>query len=183
MSLKILVNAIPVVAMLVASGSPGLAQDTSIDRGGWWPRWGMGQMMMEGPRFGGGMMMGQGPMWGYGQDGFLDRVEGRLAFIKTELAVRDEQIAEWEKFTEAVRTNAENHNGLMRAMMEEMADGDYFERPLPERLTEQESHMVARLEQIKEMRVAVEALYGMLDDKQKQAADEIMIPAMGMMMR
>jgi hypothetical protein len=183
MSLKILVNAIPVVAMLVASGSPGLAQDASGDRGGWWPGRGMGQMMMDGPRFGGGMMMGQGPMWGYGQDGFLDRVEGRLAFIKTELAVRDDQTAEWEKFAEAVRTNAENHNGLMRAMMEEMVDGDYFERPLPERLTEQESYMVARLEQIKEMRVAVEALYGVLDDKQKQAADEIMIPAMGMMMR
>lgn len=180
MSLKILVNVIPVVAMLAASSSAGLAQGKSDDRGGWWPRWGMGQMMMDGPRFGVGPMMGQGPMWGFGQDGFLDRVDGRLAFIKTELALRDDQAAEWEKFAEAVRSNAENHNGLMRSMMEEMVDGDYFERPLPERLAEQESHMAARLEQIKEMRMAVEALYGVLDDKQKKAADEIMMPAMGM---
>lgn len=180
MSLKILVNVIPVVAMLAASSSAGLADDKSDDRGGWWPRWGMGQMMMDGPRFGGGPMMGQGPMWGYGQEGMLDRIDGRLAFIRTELALRDDQAAEWEKFAEVVRSNAENHNGLMRAMMEEMADGDYFDKPLPERLAEQESRMEARLEQVKEMRAAVEAFYGVLDDKQKKAADEIMMPAMGM---
>ena len=189
MSLKILVNAIPAVAMMVASGSAGLAQDTSGDRGGWWPRWGMGQMMMDGPRFGDGPMMGQGPMWGMGQDGMLDRIDGRLAFIRTELALRDDQAAEWDRFAEVVRSNAENQNGLMRAMMEELADGDFFDKPLPERLAEQESHMAARLDQIKEMRMAVEELYGVLDDKQKQTADEIIMPAtglgmgMGMMMR
>lgn len=180
MSLKILVNAIPVVAMLAISSSAGLADDKSDDRGGWWPRWGMGQMMMDGPRFGGGPMMGQGPMWGFSQDGMLDRIDGRLAFIRTELALRDDQTDEWEKFAVVVRSNAENHNGLMRSMMEEMADGDYFAKPLPDRLAEQESHMAARLEQIREMRMAVEELYGVLDDKQKKTADEIMMPAMGM---
>lgn len=180
MPLKNLVNVIPAVAMLAVSSTAGLAQDKSEDRGGWWPRWGMGQMMMDGPRFGGGPMMGQGPMWGFGQDGMLDRIDGRLAFIKTELAVRDDQTAEWDRFSEVVRSNAENHNGLMRSMMEEMTGGDYFDKPLPERLAEQESHMEARLEQIKEMRMAVEELYGVLDDKQKQAANEIMMPAMGM---
>ena len=180
MSLKILANVVPVVAMLAATSSPGLAQDKSEDREGWWPRWGMGQMMMDGPHYRGGPMMGQGPMWGFGQDGMLDRIDGRLAFIRTELGLRDDQAAEWDRFAETVRSNAENHNGLMRSMMEEMADGGYREKPLPERLAEQESHMEARLEQIKAMRMAVEGLYVVLDNTQKQAANEIMMPAMGM---
>lgn len=145
MSLKILLNVVPVVAMLAISSSAGLADDKSDDRGRWWPRWGMGQMM-DGPGYGGGPMMGRGPMWGFSQDGLLDRIDGRLAFIKTELALKDDQADVWEKFAGVVRSNAENHNGLMRAMMEEMADGDYFDKPLPERLAEQESHMTARLE-------------------------------------
>jgi hypothetical protein len=170
MSLKTLIKAIPVLAILAASGSVALAQSVGDRRSGWWQQWGMGQMM------------GRGPMMGYGPDGMLDRIDGRLAFIKTELGIRDDQATQWSKFADTVRANAENQNGLMRSMMDEIADDDYLAKPLPERLAEHEDFMQARLEQIKEVRAAVDAMYGVLDDTQKKVANDIMMPAMGMSM-
>ncbi|KGF68013.1 hypothetical protein LL06_19050 [Hoeflea sp. BAL378] len=164
---------------MAASGTMALAQSDDDSRDGWWPRWGMGQMMMNGP-YGRGPMMGQGPMMGLGWDGMLDRIDGRLAFMKTELGIRDDQSAEWDAFAAALRDNAESHNGLMRSMMERFSDDDAANQTLPERLSEHESFMQARLEQIKEMRAAVEALYAVLDETQKKAANEIVMPAMGM---
>ena len=61
-----------------------------------------------------------------------------------------------------------------------MWSDDYAAKPLPERLSDMESFMEARLAQIKEMRAAVDELYGVLDDTQKKAANDIMMPAMGM---
>lgn len=176
---KTLVKVIPVLAIMAASGSMAQAQSDDDGRGGWWQRWGMGQMMMNGP-YGRGQMMGQGPMMGLGWDGMLDRIDGRLAFIKTELAITDDQSAQWDKFAATLRANAENHNGMMRSMMERMSDDDDADATLPERLGEHEAFMQARLEQIKEMRAAVEELYGVLDDTQKKAANDIVLPAVGM---
>lgn len=176
---KTLVKVIPVLAIMAASGTMALAQSDDDGRDGWWQRGGMGQMMMNGP-YGRGQMMGQGPMMGLGWDGVLDRIDGRLAFLKTELGIKDDQSTQWDTFAAALRENAKNHNGLMRSMMERMTDDDYAGKSLPERLGEHESLMQARLEQIKEMQAAVEALYGVLDETQKKAADEIVIPAMGM---
>jgi len=179
MSFKNSIKSLSVIAILAASGSMALAQSDDDDRYGWRHRSGMGQMMMNGP-FGGGPMMGQGRMMGYGWDGMLDRIDGRLAFIKTELDIRDDQSAQWDQFAAAVRDNAESHNGLMQSMMDEFSDDDYSEKTLPERLVAHEGYMQARLEQIKEMRAAVEGLYAVLDDTQKKAANDIMMPAMGM---
>ncbi len=178
MSFRTFVKAIPILAILACSSSVALAQSDDDGRGGWWQLWGMGQMMNG--SFGPRQMMGQGPMMGYGPDGMLDRIDGRLAFIKTELGIRDDQATQWDKFAQTVRANAENQNGLMRSMMDEMADENYLAKPLPERLAEHEDFMQARLEQIKEVRAAVDAMYGVLDDTQKDSANDIMMPAMGM---
>jgi hypothetical protein len=65
-------------------------------------------------------------------------------------------------------------------MMKDMRGGDFFKKPLPERLTIQQTHMEARLEQIKTVKAAVDTLYAMLDENQKQTADDIVLPSMGM---
>jgi hypothetical protein len=156
------------LAMLALTGTGGLADDND----GWWPRWGM---------MGGGMMHGWGgPMMGYGPDVMLDRIDGRLAFLKTELKITDAQATAWDSFAQAVRSTAEAHNTLMRGMMDEMHDGKFFKKPLPERLTYQQSMMETHLEQIRTVRSAVDALYAVLDDTQKKAADDIVLPMMGM---
>jgi hypothetical protein len=141
--------------------------------GSWWPRWGMGQGMMGG----GGSW---GPMMGYNADAMLDRIDGRLAFLKTELKITPAQEQAWNDLATVIRDTSETHNKMMREMMKEVHDGSFFERPLPERLQLQESHMAARLEQIRNVKAAVEKLYTQLDETQKKAADDIVLPMMGM---
>lgn len=148
---------------------PALAQGQGARGQGW----GMGQMMP-----GGGW--GNGPMMSFGPDTMLDRIDGRLAFLKTELKITEAQSAAWDAFAETVRTTSDAHNTLMQAMMEQMRDGDYFKMPLPDRLEFQQTQMEARLEQIKDLKGATDALYAVLDDGQKKAADEIVLPMMGM---
>jgi hypothetical protein len=58
--------------------------------------------------------------------------------------------------------------------------GEFLKKPLPERLAYQQTHLEARLEQVKTVRAAVEKLYAKLSGEQKQAADEIVLPMMGM---
>ena len=172
---------IAAVSLLAAGTGLALAQGGGSEQRGWGPGWGMGgRHMMDGPMMGRGPMGGGGPMMGYRFDGMLDRIDGRLAFMKTELKITEAQTAQWTAFADTLRGNAETHNDMMRAMMEEMQSGAFFEKSLPDRLILQETHMEARLEQIRAVRVALADLYGVLDDAQKEAADEIVLPMMGM---
>lgn len=154
----------------VALSAPAMADS---DDDGWWSGWGMGRGMMDGWGWG-------GPMMGYGPDAMLDRIDGRLAYMKTELKITDAQTAAWDELAKVIRDTAETHNGLMRDMMKDVRGGDFFKKPLPDRLTIQQTHMEARLEQIKSVKAAVDKLYAMLDESQKKTADDIVLPSMGM---
>jgi hypothetical protein len=143
------------------------------DDGNWWPRWGMGQGMMGGGGWHGSMM-------GYGPDAMLDRIDGRLAFLKTELKITEAQSAAWDELAGVIRTTSEAHNDMMRSMMKDMRSGDFLKAPLPERLQIQQTRLEARLEQVKSVKAAVEKLYAILNDDQKKAADDIVLPMMGM---
>ncbi|MEI4234803.1 Spy/CpxP family protein refolding chaperone [Roseovarius sp. D22-M7] len=113
----------------------------------------------------GGHMMGGGP---------AKHIEGRLAFLKTELGITDAQMDVWEDYAEAVRDAA----GSMQQMHETMMSGD---RPtsFPDRMERREQMMSARIEGLRTLRDAAVPLYEALDDQQKQVADSIM--GMGMM--
>lgn len=163
--------------MMVAAGmlavalfAPAMADN---DDNGWWQHWGMGRGMMDGWGWG-------GPMMGYGPDAMLDRIDGRLAYMKTELKITDAQTAAWDELAKVIHDTAETHNALMTEMKKDVRSGDFFEMPLPERLTVQQTHMEARLEQIKSVKAAVDKLYALLDDDQKKTADDIVLPSMGM---
>jgi hypothetical protein len=110
----------------------------------------------------------------------LDRIDGRLAYMKTELKITEAQAAAWDELAKVIRDTAETHNAMMREMMKDMRSGDFFKKPLPDRLTVQQTHMEARLEQIKSVKSAVDKLYALLDDTQKKTADDIVLPSMGM---
>jgi LTXXQ motif family protein len=161
---------IAAIAVAAALAGPALAEDD--DSTGWWPRWGMGRMMDDW-----GM---RGPMAGFMAEGMVERVEGRLAFLKTELKITGAQSAAWDELATVVKANAETHNAMMRTMMDEMRDGSFAKKPLPDRLVYEQTHLEARVEQIKTLKAAVDKLYAVLDDAQKKAADEIALPAMGM---
>jgi hypothetical protein len=119
-------------------------------------------------------------MMGYGADALLDRIDGRLAFLKTELKITPAQEQAWNDLATVIRDTSETHNRMMRETMKEMHDGSFFAKPLPERLQVQESHMAARLEQVRNVKGAVDKLYTQLDEMQKKAADDIVLPMMGM---
>jgi hypothetical protein len=117
-------------------------------------------------------MMGQGMMGGMGPGRF---VEGRLAFLETELGIREDQRDAWEDFAEAMRANA----GSMRQMHERMRSGDGGPDTLLERLELHEEMMSARLAAMRDMREALAPLYEALDKQQRQTLDALM--GMGMM--
>lgn len=117
-----------------------------------------GQMM-------GGQMMGGGP---------AKHIEGRLAFLKTELGITDAQMDAWEDYADAMRKSA----GSMQQMHETMMSGDP-PTSFPERMERHEQMMSARIETLRTLRDAAVPLYEALDDEQKQVADSIM--GMGMM--
>jgi hypothetical protein len=147
----------------------GIAEGQGPQRGerGWgmWyehaPGWGMG-------------MWGR---WGRGPEWMLERVEGRLAFMKAELKISDAQTTAWNGFAEAVRTAAKQHNERMKAIFA----GEDRSKPLPDRVEAQEQLMSARLEQIKLIKASLKSLYAVLSEDQKKEADDIGIPMVGMM--
>ena len=132
-----------------------------------------GGMWYDGPGWG----MGMFGRWGRGSDTMLERVEGRLAFMKAELKITDAQTAPWNAFADAVRAAAKQHNERMKAILA----GDDRSKPLPDRLDAQEQFLGARLEQIKLIKASLKGVYAVLSDDQKKEADEMIIPMVGMM--
>lgn len=110
----------------------------------------------------------------------LDHVEGRLAYMETELKIAPQQTAKWQEFSAVVRTSVETHNAMMRSMAKEFDDGKIFEKRLPERLGWQIAQMAVRLEQIKVVKGAADDLYAVLTAQQKAVADDIVLPMTGM---
>ncbi len=152
----------------LAQGGPGRMME---ERGGGmgWGMWGN-----DGPGWGMGMW-GRGP-WSRGPDGMLDRIEGRLAFLKTELKITEAQTPAWNQLADVIRTAAKHHNERMKAAF----SGDQRSRSLPERLDAQEQFISIRLEEIKQLKGSLKNLYGVLSDAQKKDADDMAIPMVGM---
>jgi hypothetical protein len=127
--------------------------------------------------FGQGMMgwgMRRAP-WGRGPEGMLDRVEGRLAFVKAELKITEAQAPAWTELATAIRGAAKQHNERMKAVFKDAAD-----KTLLERLDIQEQFMIARIEEIKQVKGSLKALYAQLSDEQKREADHVVLPMVGM---
>jgi len=167
------------VATVVALGLAAAPAASDDNDNGWFGGWGMSHMghgwsMMH------GWGRGPGSIMGFGENSMLDRIDGRLAFLKTELKITESQQKQWEELASTIRTNAEVHNAMMRDRMEEMRSGKFFEKPLPDRLAIQEAHLESRLQQVKDVRAALDKLYAVLDDNQKKTADEIVLPMMGL---
>lgn len=137
---------------------------------------GRGMNMWDGPGMGWHMWGGWGPRWGGDADPMMDRVEGRLAFLKAELNITDAQSAAWTKLADAIRASVKSRRERMRGMWarEESA------KSLIERLETHEQFMVARLEEIKQIKAAWGELYQVLSDNQKKEADNLVLPMMGM---
>ena len=143
-----------------------------------------GQGMMGGmPMMNMMNMMGMMQMMGDAQGmGMIDHVEGRIAFLRTELKITNAQTGVWNAFAAALRTNAQNLGTARRAMMGQMGAGQPQAQTLTQRLDAQERWLSARLEGTRSLKTAFTGLYGALSDEQKKTADEVLAPHMGMAM-
>jgi len=101
-------------------------------------------------------------------------VEGRIAFLKTELKITDAQMPVWNAVADAIRAAPKDVSGMPCIPMMQSSG------TLPERLAAREKAMTAHLEALRKLRSAVEPLYVALSDDQKKTADQLMIGPMGM---
>lgn len=152
-----------------------------------WGRSGNGYMMgpwMMGPNG----MMNNGTMgpWMMGWNGqgasmctmMTGHIEGRLAYLKTELKVTDAQAALWNAYAIAARENAQAMTTHCTAMMSQAGSTGFS---LPDRLDQHEQFMAAQLDALRAMNKTLKPLYAALSDPQKQAANQLFWGSMGMM--
>jgi hypothetical protein len=104
-----------------------------------------------------------------------ERIEGRLAFIKTELKITDAQLPLWSALAEVLRANAR----AMKGNMDDMMSGpDGTGRPLPQRIEHHERMMTGHLDALRRFKAVLAPLYAALDDTQKRGADQLLMPRM-----
>ncbi len=136
---------------------------------------GSGTTGAEGMMGGRAMMPGMMGMMGARP---IEHLEGRLAFIRTELKITDAQTAQWNAFADTVRANARSMTEMHRSMM----SGQAAPKTLPERLAFQRNAMTAHLDALNKTTAALDKLYAALSADQKKAADAIIVGPMGMPM-
>ena len=169
------------VVMLALIAGPALAQQPQHDE-----HHPAAPPAAAGPGMPGGMAGGDMPMMGMmrmmGRDGMsmmgamARHVEGRLAFLKTELKITDAQLPLWNAVADAMRANAKSMGDMAGGMM-----GGSQTATLPDKLAMREKMMTAHLEALRKFKAAADPLYAALSDEQKKTADELLIGPMGMM--
>ena len=127
-------------------------------------------------------MMGDMPMMEMMGPGMaaIERIEGRIAFLRAELNISEAQASAWNAFADAMRTNAKKLREVRAAMMPQPDAGQQQAPTVVERLDQQEWWLVARLEGIRALKSAVTNLYGTLSEDQKKTANELLAPQLGM---
>ena len=166
-------------------------QQTQSGGPGWGYMMGPNGMMGYGPGYG---MMGPNGMMGYGNMGpgmmgwngqgasmctmMTAHIDGRLAYLKTELKITDAQESLWDAYANAARDNAQAMTARCTTMM---SQGGSKTLALPDRLDQHEQFMAAQLDSLRTMNKALKPLYAALSDSQKQVANQLMWGPMGMM--
>jgi LTXXQ motif family protein len=121
-------------------------------------------------------MMNMMETMGPGSAGMIDRIEGRIAFLRAELQITEAQANTWNAFADALRSNAKRL-GEVRASMR---SGPIQAATLIERLDLQERWLLARLEGTRAIKSALSNLYGALSEDQKKTANELLAAHMRM---
>jgi hypothetical protein len=151
-------------------GQGGMGQGM-MGQGGMGPGMMQGGMMMQ-------MMAGNCPMMGnmMGAGDMPAYTDGRLAFLKAELAITDAQKAAWDTYAAALKKNLMSMHDMRQKMMTAISANNPADR-----LDAHLAAMESRVATLKEVKPALTQLYGVLTDEQKKKADQI-LTGMGCMM-
>jgi hypothetical protein len=109
-----------------------------------------------------------------------ERVEARLAYLKTALKITGAQQAQWEAFAEVQRRHARAADERLKAKREGRAQRPQGERPnAVERLERRQQMLAVQSQRLGELIAAAKPLYAALSPEQKQIADELLAPRPG----
>jgi len=117
---------------------------------------------------------------GMGGMATIDRVEGRIAFLRAELKITDAQASAWNAFADALRANAKKLGEVRASMMGRPGEVQQPAPTMADRLDRQEQWLLARLEGIRAMKAAFVKLNETLSDDQRKTANDLLAPHMGM---
>jgi hypothetical protein len=98
-------------------------------------------------------------------------IEGRLAFLRTELKITDAQAPAWDRVAAILRDRAVRMDAAIAAVRQARGDGTQ-----PDLLTQMEARIrsgEARIESDRAFLAAFRPLYAALSDEQKTTADEL----------
>lgn len=130
---------------------------------------------MMGPGMMGPEMMGMMKSMSHMMDPV--HIEGRIAFLQTELKITDAQQPLWKAYADVMRKASHSQKDMMEKMQMGMMSN---QSPMPNDLLQQidrhEQMMSARLDRLRQMKAALLPLYNTFDDAQKNTADELLMP-------
>ena len=120
------------------------------------------------------MMKAMQDQRGMGGLDLTERVEGRIAFLKAELAITDKQADKWNVFADALRAYSAALKSTHPAEMATMVPD------LVARLDQSEKQLSAELDGVRGLKAALAPLMDVLADDQKANAAELLPIHMGL---
>ena len=106
-----------------------------------------------------------------------ERVEARLAYVKTALKITEAQAPQWEAYANVVRKHAQQADQRFQERRARMEQGAERKRPTAiERLERRQQFMTVALNRTSELLAVQKPLYAALSPEQKQVADEVFAP-------
>ncbi len=106
-----------------------------------------------------------------------ERIAGRLAYLRAELAITDVQVSAWNGFAEVVRAHAKRLSDART----HMAGATTASVSVVERLGHEEHLVSLRLDALRALKPALAALHAALGEDQKKAMEELLAPPQRMM--
>lgn len=108
-----------------------------------------------------------------------ERIEARLAYVRTALKITDAQQAQWDAFANVLRTHARDMDQRIqsRRAQREQTAGQRPERPQVgaiERLERQQQRLAQRSARLNEVVTAAKPLYAAFSPEQREIADQML---------
>jgi len=105
-----------------------------------------------------------------------ERVEARLAYIKTALKITDAQQTQWDNFAGVMRKQAKDADARIQERRAKMVAHTERKRPTAiERLERQQAFMATASARIGERLAVQKPLYAALSPEQQQIADKVLV--------
>jgi len=104
-----------------------------------------------------------------------ERVEARLAYLKTALKITDAQQAQWDAFAGVMRKQAKDADTRIKTWKEKMAQRTEHKRPtVIERLERRQERLATASARLDKLLAVEKPLYAALSPEQQQIADKVL---------